>query len=108
MTVTEALPITAALVAVTVPLAGVAGAVNSPLELMVPPVTVLAHVKPGWVVRAIPNWSLATALNCCVAAVLRLAVAGVTAMAVSVWATVTLTELVAVNPPGSAMVTVSP
>ena len=107
-TVTVALPLTAPLVAVTVPVALVAGAVNSPLELMEPPVTVLAQVKPGWVVRALPNWSLATAANCCVAEAARFTVVGPTAIAVRVWATVTLTKLVAVRPPGSAIVTVSP
>jgi hypothetical protein len=50
VTFTEALPVTAPLVAVTVPLALVAGAVNNPPELMVPLVTVLAQVKVGWVV----------------------------------------------------------
>ena len=52
---TVALPLTAPLVAVTVPLAAVPDAVNSPLELIAPPVTVVVHVKVGGIAMALPN-----------------------------------------------------
>ena len=60
----------------------------------------VAQVKRRLVARAAPNWSLAVAVNCCVPPAFRLTDAGLTAIAVSVWLTVTLTLLVAVNPAG--------
>jgi hypothetical protein len=105
VTVTVLLPLTALLVAVTVPLAVVVGAVNRPLALTVPPVTVVVQVNVGCAVKALPNWSLPVAVNCCVPAAFRLADVGLRVIVVSVWFTVTVTELVAVREPGSVIVT---
>ena len=98
------MPLTVPLLAVTVALAaGILGAVNSPVVLIVP--TVVAQANAGCVASATPNWSLAVAAYCCVAPRLRLVEAGLTAIDVSVWLTVTLTLLVAVLPLESATVT---
>ena len=62
-----AVPLTVPLLAVTVALvAGVFGAVSSPVVLIVP--AVVAQVNVGCVASATPNWSFAVAENCCVAA----------------------------------------
>ena len=52
-----------------------------------------------------PNWSSPVAVNCCTPPGRTSIDAGETAIDVSVWLTVTLTLLVAVNPPASAIVT---
>ena len=54
LTVTLALPLLPALVAVIVKVPGLLPAVKRPLELMDPPPEV-AQVKPGWVDSAAPN-----------------------------------------------------
>ena len=54
-TITVLVPVTELPVAVTVPLAAVAGAVNRPLELTLPPVTVVTQVNVGWLESATPN-----------------------------------------------------
>jgi len=66
VTVTEVLPDFEPLLALTVNGPPMEPAVNSPLELMLPP-PVVAQVNPGWGASTAPNWSLAAAANCCVA-----------------------------------------
>jgi hypothetical protein len=83
-TVTVALPLIVPLVAETLPLADVPGAVNNPEELTDPPATVVVQVKVGCDASELPNWSLATALNCCVRPMPTLAVVGLTARPVGV------------------------
>ena len=63
------------------------------------------QVNAGWLASVWPNWSLAVAVNAWVAVVDDVALAGSTAIAVSVWATLTVTLLVAVSAPGSVIVT---
>ena len=78
LTVTVLLPLMPPLVAVTLPLPVVAGAVNRPPPLTVHPLaTVVVQVKlAGCVDRVLPNWSLAVAVNCCVPVGFRVADAG--------------------------------
>jgi hypothetical protein len=108
VTVTEALPLTVPLVAVTLPLAFAPGAVKRPEELTTPPATVVVQISVGGGAKGLPNWSLDTALNCLIPPTPTLAVVGLTTMPVRIWFTVTLTWLVTDRPPGSAMLTVKP
>ena len=82
----------------------VPGAVNRPVESMVPLLVVQATA--GGLANAMLNWSSFMALNCCVARVSMDAVRGLTLIFVSVWFTVTMTLLVTERLPGSAIVTV--
>ena len=104
-TVTAAVPLTLPLFALTVAEpAPEEGALYRPL-LLTEPRPVEVQVKVGWVAIGLPNWSRATALNCCVPPSATLTGVGVTTIEVSVWLTVTLTELVTLSPSGSVMVT---
>jgi hypothetical protein len=85
--------------------AGVTGAVNRPAGVIDPP-PVTAHAKPGCGTKGLPNWSAATAVICRVVPATADAVAGDTLIAVSVWATVTVAEEVAVSPLESVIVAV--
>ena len=78
-----------------------------PVVLTVPPAPPEStdQVNAGWLASAWPNWSLAVAVNDWVAPSDDRALAGATVIAVSVWATVTVTLLVIVSAPGSAIVT---
>ena len=108
VTVTEVAPLIVPLVARTVSLPiPELGAVYAPLVLMVPPAPPEStdQVNAGGLASAWPNWSVAVAVNNCVALSTSDKLAGSTAIAVSVCATVTVTLLVAVSPPGSAIVT---
>ncbi len=80
VTVTLAVPLTLPLAAVTVkgPPA-VEPAVNSPLELIVPP-PLTDQVKVGCGFSGLPVWSLAVAVNCCVPPVTTEAEDGETVM----------------------------
>src|SRR5262245_35957648 len=104
-TVTAAVPLAPPLEPITVngpPVAAPAGK-RPPGEIVPPPRTL--HANPGCGASGAPNWSTATAANCCVPPGMTVALDGLTATPVSVWLTVTVTELVAVCP--SASVTVA-
>ena len=70
-----------------------------------PPPATTDQVHVGCVVNGLPNWSFSDAVNCWEAPAFRFADGGLIVLVVSVWLTVTLTLLVAVRPPGSAIVT---
>ena len=106
LTVTVVLPVTLPLVAVTEPVADVSDAVNRPLVLMVPTPPVCDQVNVGSVTKAALNWSVAVAENCCATPAFSAGDAGLTVIVATVCATVTLTLLVAVSPPGSVIVAV--
>jgi hypothetical protein len=90
--VTEALPATDVLVAVTVCANEPAAvpAVNRPLVSIVPPAAATDHTRLGSA-TTLPCASFPTAVNCCVPPVVRVIVAGVTAMVASE-PTVTVTD----------------
>jgi hypothetical protein len=104
--VTVARPTTDEAEAVIVDVAAVTGVVSKPAGVIDPP-PVTAHAKLGWEVSGLPNWSAATAVICRVVPATADAVAGDTLIAVSVWATVTVAEEVAVSPLESVIVAVS-
>ncbi len=104
--VTLAVPLIPPLDAWTVAVPAAPGAVYNPVPLIDPIPDVLLQANPGWLDNAMPNWSLATALNCWLPFSFRPAVPGATAMLVSVWLTVTLTELLTLLVP-SLIVTVN-
>jgi hypothetical protein len=83
LTVAVAVPLTPALVAVTVKLPDVVPAVNSPSPPIDPPPLTL-QVKAGCIVWSVPNWSRARAVNCCASNALTMALAGETTMLVNV------------------------
>src|SRR3954467_6071017 len=77
-TVTEPLPATEPLVARTVAVPALPGAVSSPLESTDPIPAASDQVKPGCGATASPNWSYAVAVNCRVSFSFRTTAAGET------------------------------
>jgi len=90
------------MVAVPRPLAGAA---YRPVLLIDPRPLSFDHVKLGWIAMARANWSSASAENCCRVPNASVTDDGATTMLARIGFTVTLTVLVAVRPPVSAMVT---
>ena len=76
------MPVTEPLLAVTVQLPALLGAVKRPGRADVPPLAVQANA--GWVAIALPNWSRAWAVNCWVHPWRTEDVLGETAMLVNV------------------------
>src|SRR5207237_1111960 len=83
------------------------GAVYRPVPPTVPPAPVLVtdQAAPDGTGIALPNWSVAPRVNCREPLFTTAAVPGVIDKPVSVWATETATEPVAVSPAGSLTVT---
>ena len=98
VTVTVVLPVAPPPVAVTVAVP-VAAAVYRPAAVIDPTLPAPSeNVIVGCTATSVPNWSDTTAPNCNVVPGRIACPTGVTATVVGVWATVTVTVLVAVSP----------
>src|SRR5271157_442461 len=82
-----------------------AGAVYSPVLLMVPPPPLTCQVKTGGEAIAWPNWSTATAVNCCGAPFFSDTLAGVMLRLLGVCTTLAVTLLADDRPSVSWTVT---
>src|SRR5438067_5510146 len=86
-TYTDAVLLSAPVVARTVASVPAPGAVYRPLLPRVPPPDISDQVNDGCAVRVRPNWSRPVAVNCRLAPGLTLVGVGVTVTLVSVWLT---------------------
>jgi hypothetical protein len=84
VTVTAADPVTEPLVAMTIAVPALPGAVYRPEPSINPTPAATAHANAGWLDIATPNWSWPVAANGCVPFSFSDAVAGVTVIDVSV------------------------